>query len=67
MHFPSVSKPIAVVEALAPENVNLCNDAILDLVMTTNQDLVEKIQVLPGISDHNLVLFDINMGPTRVF
>ena len=31
--------------------------------MTTNQDLIEKIQVLPGISDHNLILFDINMGP----
>jgi hypothetical protein len=36
---------------------------ILDLVMTTNEDLVENITVEPGISDHNLVLFDINMTP----
>ena len=31
--------------------------------MTTNDDLVENVRVEPGISDHNLILFDINMTP----
>ena len=36
---------------------------ILDLVLTTVPQMVSNIQNKPGISDHNSVLFDINMRP----
>ncbi len=36
---------------------------ILDLVMTSNENLIENVNVCPGVSDHNIVLFDINMTP----
>ncbi len=31
--------------------------------MTSNENLVENVTVKPGVSDHNIVLFDINMTP----
>jgi hypothetical protein len=38
------------------------NDNILDLVMTTNQDLVNDLQIEPGMSDHEIVIANINIG-----
>ena len=32
---------------------------ILDLVLTTNPNLVQNVQVVKGMSDHNAVLLDI--------
>jgi hypothetical protein len=37
------------------------NDNILDLVMTTNQDLVNDLQIEPGMSDHEIVIANINI------
>ena len=36
---------------------------ILDLIVTSNPVLVNNVEVLPGILDHNIVLFDINTRP----
>ena len=33
---------------------------ILDLVLTNNNKLVSNITVVPGISDHDIVTFDLN-------
>jgi hypothetical protein len=41
------------------------NDNILDLVMTTNQDLVNDLQIEPGMSDHEIVIANINIGAQR--
>ena len=41
------------------------NDNILDLVMTTNQDLVNDLQIEPGMSDHEIVIANINIGEQR--
>jgi exonuclease III len=41
------------------------SNSILDLITTTNPQLVSNIEVYPGISDHNIVTFDINMKPKQ--
>ena len=41
------------------------NDNILDLVMTTNQDLVNDLQIEPEMSDHEIVIAYINIGAQR--
>ena len=38
---------------------------ILDLIMTNNADIMNNIQVLPGISDHDIVLVDLMLKPKR--
>ena len=37
---------------------------ILDLVLTTNPNLVENVQVVNGMSDHDAVLVDITLKPS---
>ena len=39
------------------------SNSILDLIVTSNPNIIENIEVLPGMSDHCLVTFDINMKP----
>lgn len=39
------------------------SNSVLDLLVTTNPNLIENICVVPGISDHLVVLFDICMKP----
>ena len=41
------------------------SNSILDLIITTNAQLVTNIDSNPGISDHNLITFNINMKPKR--
>ena len=36
---------------------------ILDLLMTSSQNLIENIQAVPGISDHLAIIFDVNLKP----
>jgi hypothetical protein len=38
-----------------------CLDNILDLLFTTNPDLVEKVNVFPGMSDHGIVTALVNI------
>ena len=35
---------------------------ILDLVLTTNPNLVQNVQVVEGMNDHNAVLVDITLN-----
>ena len=37
---------------------------ILDLFLTSNPTLIEKVSVLPGLSDHNIVMAEVNAKPT---
>ena len=37
---------------------------ILDLVFTTNPNLVKNVQVVEGMSDHDAVLVDITLKPS---
>lgn len=39
------------------------SNSTLDLITTTCPHLINNIESLPGISDHNIVLFNINMNP----
>lgn len=39
------------------------SNSVLDLIATTCPQLITNIEVVPGISDHNIVLFDINLKP----
>ena len=38
---------------------------ILDLFLTSNHTLVKNIDVLPGISDHNLVFSEVSTKPVE--
>ena len=35
---------------------------ILNLVLTNNDKIVNNIKVVPGISDHDIVLFQVNLA-----
>ncbi|XP_072044150.1 uncharacterized protein [Amphiura filiformis] len=39
---------------------------ILDLLLTTNPDLVEQVDVCPGMSDHRIVIAVINVKAKRI-
>ena len=39
------------------------SNIILDLLMTSSQNLIENIQAAPGISDHLAIIFDANPKP----
>ena len=39
---------------------------ILDLFFTTNTTLVNKISVLPGLSDHDIVIAEVNSRPELI-
>ena len=36
---------------------------ILDLLITSSQNLIENIQAVPGISDHLAIIFNVNLKP----
>ena len=38
---------------------------ILDLVLTNTPDLIPRVEVIPGLSDHNIVYFEYNVKPER--
>ena len=40
-----------------------CSNSILDLVLTTNENLVSNLHTTTGISDHDIVHFNINVTP----
>ena len=37
------------------------DDNILDLVMTNKVNIINNVRVIPGISDHDMVVFDVNL------
>ena len=41
------------------------SNSILDLLATTNPQLISNLQPSPGISDHHIVTFNINMKPKQ--
>ncbi|KAI8486064.1 hypothetical protein Bbelb_361640 [Branchiostoma belcheri] len=41
------------------------NGNLLDLVLVNNPNIIEKTTVVPGISDHDMVLVDVNLAPKQ--
>ena len=39
---------------------------ILDLFLTTNPTLVDNVFIIPGLSDHDIVLIQVNVKPQGV-
>ena len=39
------------------------SSSILDLLITSFQNLIENIQTVPGISDHLAIIFAVNLTP----
>ncbi|XP_072028522.1 uncharacterized protein [Amphiura filiformis] len=39
---------------------------VLDLICTNNPNVVSNIRTQPGVSDHDIVLFDLNLKPKRM-
>ena len=38
---------------------------ILDLVFTNNNTIVNNVKIIPGISDHDIVFFTVNLAPKK--
>lgn len=38
---------------------------ILDLILSNNSNIIENISIVPGISDHDIVLFTVNTSCRR--
>ena len=41
------------------------NDNIIDLVLTNNDNIINNVRVIPGISDRDMVLFETNLAPRK--
>ena len=48
------------------ETVPTRGQNILDLFFTTNSTLVHEVSVLPGLSDHDLVIEEVNSRPELI-
>ena len=42
------------------------SSSILDLFSTSNPTLINKVEIIPGISDHEAVFVESSLGPIRV-
>ena len=40
-------------------------DNVIDLFLISNHTLVQKIEIVPGIADHDIVVADVNIKPLR--
>ena len=38
------------------------NDNTLDLILTTQPDLISNLAVVPGMSDHKAIIFDLSIS-----
>ena len=36
---------------------------VLDLFLTSNHTLVQKVEIVPGIADHDIMIADVNVKP----
>lgn len=43
-----------------PTRRNRNTQNILDLILSNNSNIIENVSVVPGISDHDIVLFTVN-------
>ena len=49
-----------------PTRVTETTTSILDLFFTSNQTFINKVEVIPGISDHQAVFIESSLRPARV-
>ncbi len=63
----TVLEPTRTQVSVARNNPNIRHGVtsnILDLFLTNNSSLITRTRVVPGLSDHEMVLIDANMKPT---
>lgn len=41
------------------------NDSILDLVLSTNPDIIYDLEIHPGMNDHNAITYQVNLSVKR--
>jgi hypothetical protein len=41
------------------------NDNILDLVLSTNPDIIYDLETHPGMSDHNAITYQVNLSKSE--
>ena len=49
-----------------PTRITETSSSTLDLFFTSNQTLVNKVEVIPGVSDHEAVFIESSLRPMRV-
>ena len=56
-----------VLEPLVKEPTRIHGNTrnILDLVFTNNNTIVNNVKIIPGISDHDIVFFTVNLAPKK--
>lgn len=56
-----------VLEQLVKEPTRIHGNTrnILDLVFTNNNTIVNNVKIIPGISDHDIVFFTVNLAPKK--
>jgi hypothetical protein len=50
----------------SPTHYTDTTEAILDLFLTNNATLVNKVEVIPGISDHEAVYIESSLRPDKI-
>jgi hypothetical protein len=49
-----------------PTDITATSESTLDLFFTSNSSLINKIEVIPGISDNEIVYIEANLKPRKV-
>ena len=49
-----------------PTHITATSESTLDLFFTSNSSLINKIEVIPGISDYDIVYIEANLKPRKV-
>ena len=49
-----------------PTRITETSSSTLDMFFTSNQTLVNKVEVIPGVSDHEAVFIESSLRPMRV-
>ena len=51
---------------MEPTHITSTSQSTLDLFFTNNSSLVNKVEVIPGISDHEIVYIESSLKPRKV-
>ena len=49
-----------------PTHITATSESTLDLYFISNSSLINKIEVIPGISDHEIVYIEANLKPRKL-
>ena len=51
---------------MEPTRITETTSNILELFFTSNQTLINKVEIIPGISDHEAVFIESSLKPMKV-